>query len=185
MIALFAAVVVGVVSTSTPAHAGTATPSTRLATAQAAAAPVTCSDTESSDGWMRIINVATGLGLGVAGSRPDDGAPIIQWGERPVRDQAWKLDLIGNGFVALRNANRDPWSTLGIYNSKAIQFGYTAAADQMWCAVPVVVGRFMLVNKKSGKCLAIPAANPEAGIQAIEWPCNGEDDQMWFLRFWS
>ena len=38
---------------------------------------------------------------------------------------------------------------------------------------------YTLKNPKSGKCLAIPSASTEPGIQAIIWTCNGGSEQKW------
>ena len=40
----------------------------------------------------------------------------------------------------------------------------------------------MIVNRNSGKCLAVPGGNPNDGVQLIQYTCHPEyEDQWWFL----
>jgi hypothetical protein len=38
-----------------------------------------------------------------------------------------------------------------------------------------------LVNRNSGMCLDVKGASKAAGANVIQWPCNGGNNQKWFL----
>jgi len=141
--------------------------------------------------WWGIQNLNSGLFLAVSGSSDANGAPIVQANQGfqpnglPSLEQAWTPVSKGGGYLSLRNAGTSDWKALAIGASStangatAIQWTYQSTNhDQQWLKRNHSDG-FELVNRNSGKCLAIPGGNKDPGISAIQWPCNGGKEQRW------
>ncbi|WJV46606.1 RICIN domain-containing protein [Streptomyces flavofungini] len=57
-----------------------------------------------------------------------------------------------------------------------------ADAEQRWQLEHVAGGngdRYLVRNRNSSKCLAIPGGTSVNGTQAIQWTCNGGSSQIW------
>jgi Ricin-type beta-trefoil lectin domain len=97
----------------------------------------------SSNGYKQLIN-GDGQCLGVAGGSDKYGARIVGWRCNGHPDQYWTSYLVNEGGTTWEDfANYDPLSNgdeavLGIaggstkIGAAAVQWAYTAAANQLW-----------------------------------------------------
>jgi alcohol dehydrogenase class IV len=49
-------------------------------------------------------------------------------------------------------------------------------------AASTEAGWIRIVNYNSNMCLAIGGGNAYAGATAIQWPCNGQAEQLWYVN---
>ncbi|MBG0568018.1 RICIN domain-containing protein [Actinoplanes aureus] len=147
--------------------------------------------------WVYIRSFVSDLNLGVSGSSPNNGAPIIQWKREGKQDQAWKFIKPTSSSTSsyIVNAGTSSWKAMGVSGGskanggKIIQWDYLGVADQIWRLEEVGTNSYQkiyyrLVNLNSDKCLAVPngATTP---VQAIQWDCSyNRPDQWWFLPPW-
>lgn len=166
-----------------------------IATA-AALIPGTPAQAVAGDGWYRIVNDNSGLAL--QGKTDVTGVAVIQTYDTSSSDnggytspyQDWLLVADGSNF-RIRNAASSTWADLTVYSgvtstTKPIILWTNSATnlDQVWQKIPVsgLINYYMLKNPKSGKCLAIPSASTDPGVQAIVWTCEpGNKEQQWYI----
>ncbi|MEV4635788.1 RICIN domain-containing protein [Actinoplanes sp. NPDC049548] len=150
-----------------------------------------------SSGWNRVQNWETFKYLAIqGGSNEGNGANVIQWTQsfKPdgttTYDQQWGLARNSEGFYSFRNAGTPDWKALTVNGNnnrngeRIIQWQYSAANRfQQWYIDWWEGGPyFRLVNRGSGKCLAVAGGgNPANGTQIIQWECGLGADQFWVL----
>jgi len=59
--------------------------------------------------------------------------------------------------------------------------GSTAGTNQQWQPVSVGNGYYRFVARHSGKCLDVPGASINDGVQLQQWDCNGSGAQAFRL----
>ena len=55
--------------------------------------------------------------------------------------------------------------------------------DQMWRFDPHSDGTHRIVNLRSGGCLDVEWGSTADGGRILDWPCNGQRNQRWHVRF--
>lgn len=148
----------------------------------------------AGDGWYRIVNDHSGMAL--QGRTDQNGVGVLQLYDTsstayPGYTSAYQdwLKVADGSYFRFRNAATSNWAALTVSSGAAsttkpiIQWTNTAGnGDQLWQLISTGVNNvYTLKNPKSGKCLAIPSASTEPGIQAIIWTCNGGSEQKWWI----
>ncbi|KMS67403.1 hypothetical protein ACM01_42920 [Streptomyces viridochromogenes] len=60
--------------------------------------------------------------------------------------------------------------------------------SQDWTLTKVAGGngdRYIIRNRNSLKCIAMPGATTDNGAQAVQWPCDGGSEQVWIRDSWQ
>ncbi|GAA1801786.1 glycoside hydrolase family 127 protein [Luedemannella flava] len=130
----------------------------------------------------RLVNVASGLVLGIQNMSTADGGLALQWGDTGTADHNWELVVDGSA-VRLRNVNSG--KVLGVENmstadnARALQWADNGTADHRWTLVDVGDGSHKIRNVNSGKLLGISGGSTAQGAQAVQDPDNGSTDNQW------
>ncbi len=135
-------------------------------------------------GSHRLVNVASGLVLGIRDMSTADGGLALQWGDTGTADHNWVLVTDG-GNVRIRNVNSG--KVLGVENmstadnARVLQWSDTGTADHKWTLVDNGDGTHKIRNVNSGKLLGIQGGSTAQGAQAVQDSDNGSADNRWRL----
>jgi DUF1680 family protein len=140
--------------------------------------------TSSSGGTFKLVNVGTGLVLGVQNMSTADGGLAVVWGDSGTADHNW-IKITDGSAVRFRNANSG--KVLGVENmstadnARVLQWGDTGTADHRWTLVPNSDGSYRIRNLNSNKVLAILNGSSTWGTQVVQDSDNGGADNNWRL----
>lgn len=138
----------------------------------------------STGGSYKLVNVGTGLVLGVQNMSTADGGLAVVWGDTGTADHNWVRVTDGTA-VRFRNVNSG--KVLGVENMSAadnarvLQWGDTGTADHRWTLLANSDGSYRIRNVNSGKVLAILNASSTWGTQVVQESDNGSADNNWRL----
>ncbi|MGX7672419.1 beta-L-arabinofuranosidase domain-containing protein [Plantactinospora sp. DSM 117369] len=132
----------------------------------------------------RLVNVGTGLVLGIQDMSTADGGLAVQWGDTGTADHNWVVVTEGSA-IKLRNANSG--KVLGVQdmstadNARVLQWSDNGTADHLWTLLEQGDGTYKIRNVHSGKLLGILNGSTAWGAQAVQDPDNGSADNRWRL----
>ncbi|MEN3612483.1 beta-L-arabinofuranosidase domain-containing protein [Plantactinospora sp. ZYX-F-223] len=132
----------------------------------------------------RLVNVGTGLVLGIQDMSTADGGLAVQWGDTGTADHNWVVVTEGSA-IKLRNANSG--KVLGVQdmstadNARVLQWSDNGTADHLWTLLDQGDGTYKIRNVHSGKLLGILNGSTAWGAQAVQDPDNGSADNRWRL----
>jgi hypothetical protein len=135
-------------------------------------------------GTYRLVNVGSGMVLGIQNMSTADGGLALQWGDTGTADHNWTLVTDGDA-VKIRNANSG--KVLGVENmstadnARVMQWSDNGTADHRWILVNNGDGTYKIRNGNSGKLLAIANNSTSQGAQAVQDSDNGGADNRWRL----
>ncbi len=138
----------------------------------------------STGSTFKLVNVGTGLVLGVQDMSTADGGLAVGWGDTGTADHRW-VRITDGTAVRFRNVNSG--KVLGVENmgtgdnARVLQWGDTGTADHRWTLVANSDGSYRIRNVNSGKVLAILNAASTWGTQAVQFTDNGSTSQHWRL----
>ncbi|ONI91796.1 hypothetical protein ALI22I_06830, partial [Saccharothrix sp. ALI-22-I] len=138
----------------------------------------------NGSGSHRLVNVGTGMVLGVKDMSTSDGGLAVQWHDNGTADHNWQLVTDG-GNVRLRNVHSG--KVLGVENmstadnARVLQWSDTGTADHKWTLVDNGDGTHKIRNVNSGKLLGILNGSTSAGAQVVQDSDNGSADNRWRL----
>ncbi|MET8043765.1 beta-L-arabinofuranosidase domain-containing protein [Micromonospora sp. NPDC005215] len=133
-------------------------------------------------GSYRLVNVGTGLVLGVQNMSTADGGLAVQWSDSGTADHNWVVVTDGNA-VRFRNVNSG--KVLGVENmstadnARVLQWADNGTADHRWILVDNGDGTYKIRNVNSNKLLGILNASTALGAQAVQDSDNGSADNRW------
>ncbi|MER6825131.1 beta-L-arabinofuranosidase domain-containing protein [Streptosporangium sp. NPDC000563] len=131
---------------------------------------------------FRLINVASGLALGIQNMSTADGGLALQWTDNGTADHDW-VPVVDGGNLRFRNVNSG--KVLGVENmstadgARVLQWGDTGTADHRWAIVDVGDGSVKIRNANSSKLLGIQNNSTANGAQAVQDSDNGTADNQW------
>ncbi|WP_433796757.1 beta-L-arabinofuranosidase domain-containing protein [Actinoplanes sp. CA-252034] len=137
-----------------------------------------------TDPTFKLMNVGTGLVLGVQNMSTADGGLAVVWGDTGTADHRW-VRITDGSAVRFRNVNSG--KVLGVENmstadnAKVLQWGDTGTADHRWTLVANSDGSHRIRNVNSGKVLAVLNASSTWGTQVVQESDNGSADNNWRL----
>ena len=139
--------------------------------------------------WYEVVNSNSGKCVDDAEFGNKNGAKVQQWdcnGTAPAKNQLWKFKPTGGGYykVLVQQLKTLAWSTTnqGTANGTPIQlWTYGGTNHQQWKAESLGGGAWKFVGKGSGKCLDVPAASKDNGVQLQIYDCNGTAAQSFKL----
>jgi len=132
----------------------------------------------------KLVNVGSGMVLGVKDMSTADGGLALQWGDTGTADHNWVMVTDGDA-VKLRNVNSG--KVLGVENmstadgARVLQWADNGTADHRWVLVNNGDGTYKLRNVNSGKVLGIQNNSTAQGAQAVQDADNGGADNKWRL----
>jgi hypothetical protein len=95
----------------------------------------------AENGYYKIVNLNSGLLLGISGASTTAGATALQWGDTLTPDHLWQVVDAGGGYSKLINKNSG--LLLGIQSmstssgAAALQWTDNGSADHLWKLMPV------------------------------------------------
>lgn len=138
----------------------------------------------SGGSTYKLVNVGTGLVLGVQNMSTADGGLAVGWGDTGTADHNW-VRISDGSAVRFRNVNSG--KVLGVENmstadnARVLQWGDTGTADHRWTLVANSDGSYRIRNVNSGKLLAVLNASSTWGAQIVQDSDNGSADNNWRL----
>ncbi|MFD9734553.1 beta-L-arabinofuranosidase domain-containing protein [Umezawaea sp. NPDC059074] len=132
----------------------------------------------------RLVNVASGLVLGIRDMSTADGGLALQWADTGTADHDWVLVADGSD-VRIRNVNSG--KVLGVENmstadnARVLQWSDNGTADHRWTLIDNGDGTHRIRNANSGKLLGIQDGSTSQGAQAVQDSDNGSADNRWRL----
>ncbi|MEU1587987.1 beta-L-arabinofuranosidase domain-containing protein [Micromonospora sp. NPDC005710] len=142
------------------------------------------SGSSGGGGSHRLVNVGTGLVLGVQNMSTADGGLAVQWSDSGTADHNWVVVTDGNA-VRFRNVNSG--KVLGVENmstadnARVLQWADNGTADHRWILVDNGDGTYKIRNVNSNKLLGILNGSTAMGAQAVQDSDNGSADNRWRL----
>ncbi|WP_341867724.1 RICIN domain-containing protein [Amycolatopsis kentuckyensis] len=130
----------------------------------------------------RLVNVGSGLVLGVENMSTADGGRALQWSDSGTADHNWEMITDGSA-VRFRNANSG--KVLGVLDmstadgARVLQWSDNGTADHRWTIVDQGDGTSKVRNVNSGKLLTIENGSSAAGAYAVQGPDNGAAANRW------
>ncbi|WIN00529.1 glycoside hydrolase family 127 protein [Actinoplanes oblitus] len=137
-----------------------------------------------TDPVYKLVNVASGLVLGVKDMSTADGGTAIVWGDTGTADHNW-VRIADGSAVRFRNVNSG--KVLGVENmatgdnARVLQWADNGTADHRWTLVANGDGSYRVRNVNSGKVLAVLGASSTWGTQVVQESDNGSADNNWRL----
>jgi hypothetical protein len=138
----------------------------------------------SGGGSYRLVNVGSGLALGIQNMSTADGGLALQWDDNGTADHNWVMITDGTA-VRFRNVNSG--KVLGVENmstadnARVLQWSDNGTADHRWTLVDNGDGTYKIRNVNSGKLLGILSNSTARGAQAVQDSDNGSADNRWRL----
>ncbi len=135
-----------------------------------------------SSGPYRLVNVASGLVLGVSGMSTADGGLALQWGDNGSADHDWLFVADGDA-LKLRNVHSS--KVLGVENmstadgARVLQWGDTGTADHRWVLVDGGDGTHRVRNVHTSRVLGLQGNATSQGAQAVMAGDDGSADNRW------
>ena len=132
----------------------------------------------------KLVNVGTGLVLGIRDMSTANGGLAVQWNDSGTADHQWVMVTDGSA-VRFRNVNSG--KVLGVEdmsladNARVLQWSDSGTADHRWVLVGNGDGTYKIRNGNSGKLLAILNASTAPGAQVVQDSDNGGADNRWRL----
>jgi hypothetical protein len=130
-----------------------------------------------------IVNVPTGLVIGVRGSSTNDGAQLITWHSNGNASQSWSITPTGAGWFKLVNAGSG--LCVGVAagstadGANIVQWHDDGSMNQQWRWERRGGGRSLLVNRGSGKVIGVAGGSTTQGTPLIQWHQDGTPNQLW------
>jgi hypothetical protein len=137
---------------------------------------------QNSGTSYRLVNVGSGLVLGIQGMSTSDGGRALQWNDSGTADHNWEMIADGN---AVRFRNVHSGKVLGVRdmstadNAEVLQWADNGTADHRWTLVDLGDGTSKIRNVHSGKLLAIAGNSTAVGAFAVQESDNGTADNRW------
>jgi DUF1680 family protein len=131
---------------------------------------------------FRLVNVASGLVLGIQDMATADGGRALQWTDSGTADHDWETIPDGTA-VRLRNAHSG--KVLGVQDmstadgATVLQWSDTGTADHRWTLLDQGDGTVKIRNEHSGKLLGVLGNSTAVGAFAVQAPDDGTPDNRW------
>jgi hypothetical protein len=130
----------------------------------------------------KIVNVASGLVLGVKDMSTVNGGLALVWGDNGTADHLW-IKVTDGAAVRFRNLNSG--KVLGVNgmstadNAVVLQWDDNGTADHRWTLLDQGNGTYKIRNVNSGKLLGLLNGSTAQGAQAVQDSDNGTADNLW------
>ena len=132
----------------------------------------------SPTGWNTVVSKNSSKCVDARSGASANGTAVQQQACNSSTAQQWQFQPTTNGYVRV-NALNNAAQSLDVTNvstadSAPIQlWSYSNGLNQQWLPVEEADGAYHLVNRNSGKCLDVPGASTNDGLQLQQYTCNG------------
>lgn len=145
------------------------------------------SSTSVTDGdVVRIVSVASGKVLDIAGASPADGALVQQWSYAAGANQQWRLHRGTSGTYTIvsiaSGACLDVAGASQDDGARLQQWSCAGQDNQRWDLRPAADGSVDIVSVASGKCVDLAGASADDGAFVQQWSCAGAANQRWRIE---
>ncbi|MGQ4361177.1 beta-L-arabinofuranosidase domain-containing protein [Streptomyces sp. SAS_272] len=136
----------------------------------------------NTSGTVRLVNVGSGLVLGIQNMSTANGGRALQWNDSGTADHDWEMITDGN---AVRFRNAGSGKVLGILDmstadgATVLQWSDNGTADHKWTLLDQGDGTCKIRNVNSGKLLAIANNSTAVGAFAVQDSDDGTADNRW------
>jgi hypothetical protein len=176
-------------STSTSASTATST-STKPKTRPDGTAPDDTHATASNrirNARAHLVNVHSGLCLGVAGGAREKNAALVQLPCKEDLSLLWKIVDMGNtAFITIRNLKSDLCATIAGgetgKNIGAVQYPCDGDPSRRWQLIQAPNRAVRFMNEHSGLCLTVAGGATAEELPAVQFPCDGDPSRDWEIR---
>ncbi|HSW11668.1 MAG TPA: RICIN domain-containing protein [Solimonas sp.] len=131
-----------------------------------------------------VRNVTSGRCVDLYSGWTVNGTAVQQYDCNQTNAQRWFISGIGDGSVQFKSTvdSTKVWDVSNVSTASGANvwiWGNGQGANQRWWLNPVVYaptvadGTYSLKNLNSGKCLDVPNASSNAGVQIQQYSCNG------------
>jgi hypothetical protein len=142
----------------------------------------------SSTAWYAVVNSNSTLCLDAAAG-PANGTGVVQDSCGTQASQQWQFHPTDSGYyqVASRPSGVMAWDVTGgpwaTGDQVKIQiWAYAGNTNQQWMPVSLGNGLWKFIARNSAKCLDVPGASSNVGLQVQQWDCNGTGAQSYTLQ---
>ena len=137
--------------------------------------------------WYSIVNQNSNACVDADNQGTSPGTQVIQWGCNGQYNQEWQLQSTDSGFYTVQNRNAQGliWDATGANtgNETPIElWGYNTQWNDQWMPVSLGGNTYKFVNRLSGRCLDVPGATTNWGVQLQLYDCNGTGAQAYQLN---
>ena len=136
---------------------------------------------------FQIVNLNSGLLIGVQGGATTPGAPLLQYADTGTPDHLWELVPAGQGSYLVRNLQDG--LVMGVSgaqttNSAPIsQQTPNGSLGQSWQLLDEAAnGQFRLRNRNSGLLLGVDGESTSPGGRIVQFEDNGTPDHLWQMQ---
>lgn len=135
----------------------------------------------TADGYLRLVNRASGKVLDSADCGTANGTDARQWAWLANPCQQWSALPTGDGYTRLVNrANGNVLDATNCGTGDVRQWTWLDNACQRWDLRPV--GALALTSADSGKAVDVTDCAPESGTIVRQWRWIGSPCQRWTFR---
>jgi len=142
----------------------------------------------STSSWFNVVNQNSSSCVDATGWGTSNGTTVQQWAcGNQQYNQEWQFQSVGNGVYSVynRNAPGEAWNVTnwGTQNGSLIQlWTYGGGSNEQWMPVSVGNNLYKFVGVGSGRCLDVPGASTQNGVQLQIYDCNGTEAQSFYLN---
>ena len=135
---------------------------------------------------FQILNVNSGLLLGVQGASLAADATAQQFPDTGSNDHLWELVDAGGGYFMIRNLNSG--LVLGVSGAQTTdsapieQQGNDGSSNHLWSFIDRGQGQFLIRNKNSGLLLGVTQESHASGADVVQFEDNGTQDHLWLME---
>ncbi len=136
---------------------------------------------------FQIVNLNSGLMIGVQGGATTPGAPLLQYADTGTPDHLWELVPAGQDSYLVRNLGSG--LVMGVSgaqttDSAAItQQTPNGSPNQSWQLLDENAnGQFRLRNRNSGLLLGVDGESTASGGRIVQFEDNGTPDHLWQME---
>ncbi len=146
----------------------------------------------SSSAWYEVVNTNSTKCVDDTAFGTANGTPVQQYGcgVPAQNNQEWQFVPTSGGYytVRVRQASGLGWDVTGgpsaTGNGVKIQLwgiGSAPGTNQQWLPQALGNGNWRFIARNSGRCLDVPAASSNNGVQLQQYDCNGTGAQSFTL----
>ena len=136
---------------------------------------------------FQIVNLNSGLMIGVQGGATTPGAPLLQYADTGTPDHLWELVPAGQGSYLVRNL--DSGLVMGVSGAQTTdsapitQQAPNGSPNQSWQLLDENAnGQFRLRNRNSGLLLGVDGESTSSGGRIVQFEDNGTPDHLWQME---
>lgn len=137
--------------------------------------------------WYSVINTNSQSCIDAAGWGASNGTHVQQWicGQQQW-NQEWQFQPTDSGYYSFRNRNASgeviDVNGRGILDGSSEQlWSFWGGGNQQWMPVADSSGLYKFIGRESGRCLDVPGASKNNGMQLQIYACNNTNAQSFLL----